>query len=388
MSVTHSKVSGQPNTDPDKVGGEDWDADHVVALSDADIPATIARDAEVTSAISTHAGEADPHTGYQKESEKAAASGYASLDGTTKVPIAQLPTGTTGTTVALGNAAAGLITTHEAASDPHTGYVREADANWVDLTDGGETALHSHAAGAGAPTNADYLVGTANGSLSNEIVVGTSPGGELGGTWASPTVDATHAGSTHVSLGTTPSTQAFGDSATGGSATDAAKTDHKHAMPTLGFGLTGNSAPAVSLTNVTAAATATTSISAATYADVTGLSTGALAAGTWLIIATVTGSSVNAHALMHVAITHSDNTVQREASSAIPASGSANVASNGSVTVVAIVSGGATYKVRAARGNTTLTGTWVAMDGAGIGVTNNLTDNSDKGSHLVAIRIA
>jgi len=53
-------------------------------------------------------------------------------------------------------------------------------------------------AGGGAPTNADYLVGTANGSLSAEIVAGTTPGGELGGTWDSPTVDATHAGSTHV----------------------------------------------------------------------------------------------------------------------------------------------------------------------------------------------
>lgn len=50
---------------------------------------------------------------------------------------------------------------------------------------------------AGAPTDANYLVGTANGSLSAEIAVGTTPGGELGGTWASPTVDATHAGSTH-----------------------------------------------------------------------------------------------------------------------------------------------------------------------------------------------
>ena len=50
----------------------------------------------------------------------------------------------------------------------------------------------------GAPSNADYLVGTANGSLSAEIVVGTTPGGELGGTWASPTVDATHAGSSHA----------------------------------------------------------------------------------------------------------------------------------------------------------------------------------------------
>lgn len=44
-----------------------------------------------------------------------------------------------------------VVTNHEAASDPHTGYVRESDA----------------------------------------------PGGELGGTYASPTVDATHSGSAH-----------------------------------------------------------------------------------------------------------------------------------------------------------------------------------------------
>lgn len=61
----------------------------------------------------------------------------------------------------------------------------------------GSTALTFVAAGGGAPTGADYLVGTAQGGLSAEIVVGTTPGGELGGTWASPTVDATHAGSTH-----------------------------------------------------------------------------------------------------------------------------------------------------------------------------------------------
>jgi hypothetical protein len=50
----------------------------------------------------------------------------------------------------------------------------------------------------GAPIGADYLVGTANGSLSAEIVVGTTPGGELGGTWASPTVDTVHSGSAHA----------------------------------------------------------------------------------------------------------------------------------------------------------------------------------------------
>jgi len=54
---------------------------------------------------------------------------------------------------------------------------------------GGDCTLTTGGGGGGAPTDADYLVGTANASLSAEIVVGTSPGGELGNTWASPTID-------------------------------------------------------------------------------------------------------------------------------------------------------------------------------------------------------
>lgn len=42
-------------------------------------------------------------TGAELTANKAAASGYASLDSGTKVPIAQIPTGTTGTTVPFGN---------------------------------------------------------------------------------------------------------------------------------------------------------------------------------------------------------------------------------------------------------------------------------------------
>lgn len=59
----------------------------------------------------------------------------------------------------------------------------------------------------GAPSTLDYLVGTATASLSSEIVVGTSPGGELGGTWASPTLDdsVTVTGwDLGASIGTTP----------------------------------------------------------------------------------------------------------------------------------------------------------------------------------------
>ena len=64
---------------------------------------------------------------------------------------------------------------HEAAADPHTGYLKESEFDDI-----------------------DFLVGTATGHTTAEIVVGTTPGGELGGTWASPTVDATHSGSAHA----------------------------------------------------------------------------------------------------------------------------------------------------------------------------------------------
>lgn len=43
--------------------------------------------------LSAHVAASDPHTGYQRESEKAQANGYASLDGNARVPMAQLASG-------------------------------------------------------------------------------------------------------------------------------------------------------------------------------------------------------------------------------------------------------------------------------------------------------
>lgn len=64
-----------------------------------------------------------------------------------------------------------------------------------------DTAWEDPTGGAGgAPTDATYLVTAAHGDLSAEVVVGATPGGELGGTWASPTVDATHSGSSHAAV--------------------------------------------------------------------------------------------------------------------------------------------------------------------------------------------
>jgi len=79
------------------------------------------------SAVAAHAGASDPHIGYQKESDKGIASGYASLDAAIKVPLAQIPTGTTASTVALGDAAGVALAAHVAAVDPHIGYQKESD---------------------------------------------------------------------------------------------------------------------------------------------------------------------------------------------------------------------------------------------------------------------
>src|ERR1044072_697078 len=82
--------------------------------------------------------------------------------------------------------------------DVDTTGVGDGDALVYDS--GTEKWVPAAGGGGGAPTDVNYLVGTSDSGLSNEIVVGTSPGGELGGTWASPTVDTTHSGSSHASV--------------------------------------------------------------------------------------------------------------------------------------------------------------------------------------------
>jgi hypothetical protein len=109
-------------------------AEFLAAIQDGDLPATIARDSEITTAVTTHEGAADPHTGYQRESEKGQASGYASLDGSTKVPFAQLPSGTGASEVAVGNH------THSGATGD-TIVVKTADQAFTATSFGDDTAL-------------------------------------------------------------------------------------------------------------------------------------------------------------------------------------------------------------------------------------------------------
>lgn len=157
------------------------------------------------SELSAHAAAADPHTVYQKESEKGAANGYASLDGSILIPDAQIPSTiardselhaqlhaashlsagsdpvfaeTVPSTQAFGDTAiqgadstkvakllhrhampANPVTAHEAAADPHIGYQRESEkdaaSGYAGLTAG--TIVAQTQLGSGAADGTKYL---------------------------------------------------------------------------------------------------------------------------------------------------------------------------------------------------------------------------------------
>lgn len=158
---------------------------------------------------------------------------------------------------------------------------------------------------------------------------------------------------------------------------------------TNGFGLTGTTTKAISLTTAQAFCTQETTLSAATYADITGASI-SLNAGTWLILATINGSSQSTTATVLIAaITDAANTVIVEGAQHIVA-GTATVRTWGNVTLSAIVTPAntTTYKLRGARGNTTQTGNCIVSDGTGAATANNVSNNSDKSTSIRAIRIA
>jgi hypothetical protein len=146
---------------------------------------------------------------------------------------------------------------------------------------------------------------------------------------------------------------------------------------------------AASLTSSQAFATATTTISTATYADITGCSL-SLAAGTWLVMGQVNIMAANAIVQAFVAITDGANAVVSEVAASRPASGTASLNSPFSCNPIAIVSpvGTTTYKLRGARGLTTHTGSWIAVDGNGVNTLNHASNNTDKGTGIFAVKIA
>jgi hypothetical protein len=77
--------------------------------------------------VATHVGLSDPHTQYQEESEKDSANGYAGLDGSSKLALAQLPV--IDDTVH-GTRAGG--TTHAAATTSVAGFLSAIDKTKLD----------------------------------------------------------------------------------------------------------------------------------------------------------------------------------------------------------------------------------------------------------------
>jgi hypothetical protein len=173
--------------------------------------------------------------------------------------------------------------------------------------------------------------------------------------------------------------------------TSAIQTQLNGKEPTItnGFGISGTTTKAVSLTSTQAFCTAETTLNTATYADITGASI-SLAAGTWLIMATANGSSQTTTATsMIIAITDGSNNVIAEAAQDI-AAGTATVRTWGNLSLSAVVtpSGTTTYKLRGARGTTTRTGNCIISDGVGVNTANNVSNNSDKSTVIMAVRIA
>lgn len=164
---------------------------------------------------------------------------------------------------------------------------------------------------------------------------------------------------------------------------------HTHEISDITDLQTALDGKAPTITTAQAYATATTSISAATYADITGCSV-SLKAGTWLVIGHVVGAAANLIIQGFIALTDGSNNVISESAMTRPASGTASLNAPTSTSVFGIVTPSATttYKLRAARGVTTHTSTITIYDGSGFNTTNHATNNSDKGTQILAIKIA
>jgi hypothetical protein len=210
--------------------------------------------------LTTHAGAADPHTGYLLESlidAKGDLIAASAADTPARLAVAangaslRAASGqATGLEWQLNNLAAAVAPTVN--EDSGDGY--SVGSRWIDTTAdkeyvcldasvGAAVWTETTGAGGGAPTTADYLVGTAQGGLSAEIVVGATPGGELGGTWGTPTVDATHSGSAHADFIAKAIVDAKGDLI----AATAADTVARLAVGTDSHVLTADSAEATGL---------------------------------------------------------------------------------------------------------------------------------------------
>lgn len=158
--------------------------------------------------LTAHTSAADPHPGYQLESQRGVANGYAPLDGAALVPVDRIPASIPRDTEVLG-----YVTTHTAADDPHadrafataaiathtadtTNVHGIADTSVLETTSGSAAKVTAHSADTtdvhGIPNTSD-LVTTTNTKLWPQRVYVTTdqtqPGSAVEGDfWLSPEV--------------------------------------------------------------------------------------------------------------------------------------------------------------------------------------------------------
>ena len=141
--------------------------------------------------VPAHEAAADPHTGYQRESEKGVASGYASLDAGTLVPDAQIPGGITRDSEHGGFSPTGHhAQAHTLSGTDHTGALVEAQ---TPLTTKGDLMVSDGTLLQRVPVGADTQVLTADAAQANGVKWAAAGGGG-GGAWttAVKTADQTN----------------------------------------------------------------------------------------------------------------------------------------------------------------------------------------------------
>lgn len=295
----------------------------------------------------------------------------------------------------------GAVAAHVAANDPHPAYLKQAEADALYAASG-----HTHPAG-------DASWGGIGGTLSDQTDLQTALDGKAA---SAHNHDGSYATAAHnhdaayAALGHNHDSAYEAKNANIQAHVSSTSNPHSVTKAQVGLGNVDNTSDASkpistavqaaldgkaasnhthSLSSAQAFATAETTISAATYADIAGCSL-SLAAGTWLVMGQVNIRAANAIVQAFVAITDGANAVISEVSASRPASGTASLNSPFSCNPIALVSpaGQTTYKLRGARGVTTHTGSWMAMDGNGVNTANHATNNTDKGTGIFAVKIA
>lgn len=134
--------------------------------------------------------------------------------------------------------------------------------------------------------------------------------------------------------------------------------------------------------------TSEVTVSTNTYSDIT--STISLDKGIWMVFASAVIRCATQRFRAFIAITDGSNNVYAESSNARVVTSSGSDESNLSIFLCCrvILASITNFKLRGARGLSPIDASWIAMDGNGVNTPGHLSNNSDKGTGIFALRVA